>query len=268
VILDALRKDGVDVRAQEAIPVPLSPPGAMSPIWLAIEAEWFAAGGPGEVRKGEIPLHEDMRSTVQELLSRGQGWNAGDGFTFHLRDPALQRELLRRGEKIKGQVTDTMLSDFRDMMAQQFYKEGLPPGQLELEIEKLFPTTYKDRALTIARTETAIAYGVTNHEAMLYNGVDGHQWMANGPNPRSMHLSANGQTQAIDQPFRIGGERLMHPADPAGSPGNIINCYCDELPVIKDPRGIPAVPWTGQPVKDYVAEIIKLLASTVLEANP
>lgn len=252
-------------RTQEAIPVPASPPSSESAIWKAIEAEWFAAGGPGEVRKSAIPLHEDMRSTVQELLSRGEGWNARDGFTFHLRDPELQRELLRRGEKIKGQVTDTMLSDFRDLMAQQFYREGLPPDQLALEIEKLFPTTYKDRALVIANTETGIAYGVTNHEASVRNGVDGHEWRTAGSNPRAAHSAASGQVRPITQPFIVGGERLMHPSDPAGSAGNIINCHCLELPVLNDARFVPAKPWTGQPARELAREIIKAVVATVLQ---
>lgn len=264
-ILSALKASGMKVRAQEAIPVPALPPSAESPIWKAIEAEWFAAGGPGDVRKGAIPLHEDMRSTVHELLSRGEGWNATDGFTFHLRDPELQRELLRRGEKIRGQVTDTMLSDFRDLMAQQFYREGLPPDQLALEIEKLFPTTYKDRSLVIANTETSIAYGVVNHEASVRNGVDGHEWRTAGSNPRAAHIAASGQVRPITQPFIVGGERLMHPSDPAGSAGNIINCHCLELPVLDDARFVPAKPWTGQPARELAREIIKAVVSTVLQ---
>jgi len=265
VILAALKRSGLEKRAQEAIPVPASPPSSESAIWKAIEAEWFAAGGPGEVRKGAIPLHEDMRSTVQELLSRGEGWNAGEDFVFHLRDPELQRELLRRGEKIKGHVTDTMLSDFRDLMAQQFYREGLPPDQLALEIEKLFPTTYKDRALVIANTETGIAYGVTNHEASVRNGVDGHEWRTAGSNPRAAHSAASGQVRPITQPFIVGGERLMHPSDPAGSAGNIINCHCLELPVLNDARFVPAKPWTGQPARELAREIIKAVVATVLQ---
>lgn len=265
VILAALKRSGMKVRAQEAIPVPALPPSAESPIWKAIEAEWFAAGGPGDVRKGAIPLHEDMRSTVQELLSRGEGWNAGEDFVFHLRDPELQRELLRRGEKIKGQVTDTMLSDFRDLMAQQFYREGLPPDQLALEIEYLFPTTYANRALTIAQTETGIAYGVVNHETMLRNGVDAHEWLTLGSNPRAAHAAANHQVRPIDQPFIVGGERLAHPSDPSGSAGNVINCHCDELPVLNDARYVPAKPWTGQPARELVREIINAVVATALQ---
>jgi len=158
-----------------------------------------------------------------------------------------------------------MLSDFRDLMAQQFYREGLPPDQLALEIEKLFPTTYKDRALVIANTETGIAYGVTNHEASVRNGVDGHEWRTAGSNPRAAHSAASGQVRPITQPFIVGGERLMHPSDPAGSAGNIINCHCLELPVLNDARFVPAKPWTGQPARELAREIIKAVVATVLQ---
>jgi hypothetical protein len=33
----------------------------------------------------------------------------------------------------------------------------------------------------------------------------------------------------VDQPFMVGGEALMHPRDPAGSPENTINCGCTSL---------------------------------------
>jgi len=48
------------------------------------------------------------------------------------------------------------------------------------------------------------------------------------------HAAANGQTVPIDQAFRVGGENLMHPSDPAGSPENVINCHCVAIPVDSD----------------------------------
>jgi uncharacterized protein with gpF-like domain len=47
------------------------------------------------------------------------------------------------------------------------------------------------------------------------------------------HLAADGQVQDIDEPFDVGGEQLMYPGDPAGSPGNTINCRCTVLPVME-----------------------------------
>jgi uncharacterized protein with gpF-like domain len=44
--------------------------------------------------------------------------------------------------------------------------------------------------------------------------------------PRLSHLAAVGQVRDVNEPFMVGGEALMYPKDPAGSPGNTINCSC------------------------------------------
>lgn len=44
--------------------------------------------------------------------------------------------------------------------------------------------------------------------------------------PRVTHIAASGQVREPDKPFEVGGEWLRYPRDPAGSPGNTINCHC------------------------------------------
>lgn len=48
--------------------------------------------------------------------------------------------------------------------------------------------------------------------------------------PRMSHIAAVGQVRDVDKPFAVGGEALMYPRDPAGSPGNTINCSCYTVP--------------------------------------
>lgn len=43
---------------------------------------------------------------------------------------------------------------------------------------------------------------------------------------RDDHARAEGQEAMVDEPFYVGGERLMYPGDITGSAGNIINCRC------------------------------------------
>ena len=43
---------------------------------------------------------------------------------------------------------------------------------------------------------------------------------------RPAHRLADGQVQYASQPFVVGGESLMAPGDPSGSPWNVINCRC------------------------------------------
>lgn len=48
--------------------------------------------------------------------------------------------------------------------------------------------------------------------------------------PRISHLAAVGQIRDVSEPFMVGGEALMYPRDPAGTPGNTINCSCYTAP--------------------------------------
>lgn len=43
---------------------------------------------------------------------------------------------------------------------------------------------------------------------------------------RRAHRDAHGQRRILGDPFLVGGELLMAPLDPAGSPENVINCRC------------------------------------------
>ena len=44
---------------------------------------------------------------------------------------------------------------------------------------------------------------------------------------REWHAEASGQKVPKEQPFVVGGETLMFPRDPNGSPSNTINCRCE-----------------------------------------
>jgi hypothetical protein len=43
---------------------------------------------------------------------------------------------------------------------------------------------------------------------------------------RPAHELANEQTQPLGQPFIVGNEPLLFPAQPGGTPSNVINCRC------------------------------------------
>lgn len=51
---------------------------------------------------------------------------------------------------------------------------------------------------------------------------------------RPEHAAADGQTVPVNEPFIVGGEKLMHPGDPSGSGWNIYNCRCIEGSVEKE----------------------------------
>ena len=87
------------------------------------------------------------------------------------------------------------------------------------------------RANTIARTESARAANYASHESLGYGGVGRTVWVSAGDEQtRVAHVEAEGQEVDLNQAYIVSGESLLYPGDPNGSPGNIINCRCVEVP--------------------------------------
>jgi len=85
-----------------------------------------------------------------------------------------------------------------------------------------------NRAVTISRTLSTAAANGGKLEGWKQSGlVKKKRWRAaNNNRTRKDHREANGQTVDIDKPFRVGGEKLMYPGDPAGSAKQIVKCRC------------------------------------------
>lgn len=50
---------------------------------------------------------------------------------------------------------------------------------------------------------------------------------------REEHMEADGQEVKLSEAFEVGGEELMYPGDPKGSPWNVCNCRCSQYPVVE-----------------------------------
>lgn len=101
------------------------------------------------------------------------------------------------------------------------------------------PSVFKSiaaRAETIVRTEAGRvleASGQARKEAAakVVPGLQKQWYYGHAPRmPRLDHMAANGQVRDVDQPFDVGGEKLMYPKDPAGSAKNTIRCGCTSIP--------------------------------------
>lgn len=86
------------------------------------------------------------------------------------------------------------------------------------------------RGQTVARTETGIYWHAAGRQQALDLGARSHTWLSTRDlRVRDSHAIADGQCQPIGQPFYVGGYPLMHPSDPNGPPGEVINCRCTEI---------------------------------------
>jgi len=123
------------------------------------------------------------------------------------------------------EITDRLSESLKEKISLG-YKKGWSTEKIAKSLDEL-----KTNASTIARTEINGAVQTGNYrvlEDMNRNTVAimEKRWATSGlPNTRDSHLDAESQGWIpFDMPYNNG---LMHPLDPAGSAGEIINCLCD-----------------------------------------
>jgi SPP1 gp7 family putative phage head morphogenesis protein len=150
-----------------------------------------------------------------------------DPFAF---PPEEVLEYMRARENKLSDVPQEVFNQLKESL-----EEGVTGGettdQLADRVRSTFNDISKERARTIASTETAAAYGAGREEAMRSAGVEYKEWLTSGnDNVRATHAAANNQRVPIDEPFEVGGEELMYPGDSNGSAENVINCHCVSVP--------------------------------------
>lgn len=93
------------------------------------------------------------------------------------------------------------------------------------------------RTEMIARTESTRSVSAAAQLVYREAGVKQREWIsATDDRTRPDHLTANGQVRNIDEPFLVGGYRMMQPGDSSlGAPvDQIVFCRCSILPIIPD----------------------------------
>lgn len=160
----------------------------------------------------------------------------------------IAQEAIRR--RIAG-VTQTT----RDMIIAAITKGQEAGDSVEViaqSISELIPRMSRLRGALIARTETHGAANFGADQAARATGLTlEKEWVSShdrrtrdfgegdGVVDEFNHRAADGQTVAMDAPFRIAKrdgttEALMFPGDPNGSAGNVINCRCTVSHIVKD----------------------------------
>jgi len=96
-------------------------------------------------------------------------------------------------------------------------------------LQKQGETTLK-RARIIARDQTRKAFSNINFARMERIGIQEYEWLhsAGGQKPRKLHQRMSGNIYRIDQPPIIDEKTQQR-----GKPGDLINCRCRAIPVIK-----------------------------------
>lgn len=143
-------------------------------------------------------------------------------------------------------VHQTLIDSIVKVIAQG-YEDNISVADITRNLQRQFGW-YKYQALRIARTETTTA---TNYATVLASQnsewVQVKKWISVQDNrtrkpPHSIydHLDMNGQVVDEFSPFFVGGEEIQYPGDPRAKAGNVINCRCKIVYLIKeDADGLP-----------------------------
>ena len=147
-------------------------------------------------------------------------------------------------EAVRQRITSIASTTRRQIvtMITRGQEEGDSLDTISRNINRRTPRISRWRGAMIARTETHSAANYGAHNAAKATGLNlVKQWISvedtrirdfNEPTIAEFdHRRMDEQTVAMDQPFMVprrggGYEALMHPGDPAGSAGNLINCRC------------------------------------------
>lgn len=135
-------------------------------------------------------------------------------------------------QQITSQITSSLL-------------QGQSLQQTSKELLNRLPDIGKNGAIRAARTAYTSAQNggrMDSYAAADKMGIKVRKrWIATKDRrTRRDHGDADGQTVDWDEPFIVGGEKMMYPGDPSASGRNLYNCRCTMRTVEKE--GIEAEP--------------------------
>ncbi|MDR4483816.1 MAG: phage portal protein [Nitrospirales bacterium] len=189
-------------------------------------------------RETILPVHtKAYLRFVREAMRRGQGKEAKATdletfIDFGVQDEGARNFLSTKAFKFADFVSRTTMELLRRTLGEGF-EEGENITSLQERVQETFADTVRStssRALAIARTEIGIVQGVGTVDGYREVGIEEHEWLSSGDEVVRGTHRIDGEVVRLGQKFSNG---LEHPGDPNGAPGEIINCRCTTLAVIK-----------------------------------
>jgi len=184
----------------------------------SVWAEYFASKFPAPVRAAAEAFDDQF----------------GIGINFMQFDENVEKMVMRRGQRFATRINSTTYDDLRVALIDKMLEKGLNEREMATTINGIMGMERRSRPETIARTELFSAINESHQLTLQDNGIKKKEWSAAfDERTREAHAIANGQITKTNEPFLVGGERLMYPGDPSGSAGNVINCRCQLIPFIE-----------------------------------
>lgn len=128
---------------------------------------------------------------------------------------------LKYGEQTRSQLVSELTTGII---------KGESNQDIASRIQKVTEKNYND-SIKIARTETTRVENTAKLDVGEHLEKKGFkimkEWVATSDDrTRPWHNEANGQIVGLHEDFKVGGERMECPGDPAASAMNVINCRC------------------------------------------
>ncbi len=183
----------------------------------------------------KVRLAGVAKPLLEQALAIGAAFG-GEGLSdidFDVLNPLVLEALRERVEFLSTRVNEETARALTEQIA-----AGIEAGETTQQIADRIADVYEQatgyRAIRIARTEILSASNKGATAAYKAGGATGKRWVTAGDElVRESHRAANGQVVGIAQKFTVGDSQLDHPGDPAGAPGEIINCRCTTVAVVE-----------------------------------
>lgn len=184
-----------------------------------------------------VDSFHDVVFDAVELIGDVEFSSLGIAGSFDIDRPEVQAAVKSILTKVATKTNESTWNDLIEIIREaEEAGEGIPA------IQERLSTYFGDRKSDyqterIARTTMTGASNEGTYEAWKQSEVvRGKTWISalEANRTRDAHAMAHGQTVGMNEMFEVGGEMLMHPGDPAGSPGNIINCLCGMIAVVEE----------------------------------
>lgn len=200
--------------------------------------------------KGIEEAYDQMYVTTglafaQDRRRRFEDVKADDIFDDLITEEMREYLRLHAGVTISavGDTSKVILRELIKEITREMLDDGLTPSSAVTAFRDRITSAWHEakryRIERIVRTEVnrASNYGalkgselIAEQQGVVFEKV----WMsAFAGESREAHKAADGQTVGLNESFNVDGEMLSYPCDPAGSPGNTINCLCSIYEQIK-----------------------------------
>ena len=211
------------------------------------QANEVAVGYVNDATPDIYSLNRNYTQYTIEQVHGNVGFTLWDERTVRrliVEDPDLMpyyppEKAIRRGIDLaygRKQITSTVTSGIL---------QGKSIRGLSDDLQKRIPTMNRESAIRTARTAVTGAQNAGRQDTYVAAAKMGiklrKRWIATKDSrTRHDHGIADGQIVEIDEPFDVGGYRLMFPGDTSGPGHEIYNCRCSMRTVEK--AGIEAEP--------------------------